>query len=407
MGKSYLWIGMCCSQEEKDHIISCGGKLLSAIVSQDNLVWGLNKEIDMDSINSVRVPSYPLYKEKKIKKFEWSRTGKSKDVNVSYLNYKYIGLYFKTRALEKTATKWAKQHKTDEVTVFVYSMHSPFMSAAKVVKKVIPTAKIVLIVPDLPQFMDLGMNKIKKVLKAIDWKKIQGLMKSVDKYILYSKHMAEFLKLKDGSWTVMEGSINENDVLDETVEKNKDIISVMYSGVCDLRYGIPELLDAFELIKEENYELWITGAGNATPLIKERAEKDNRIKFFGFLPSRKDLLLKQKQATMMINTRKPDEKASAYCFPSKLFEYMISGNPVLSFDIKGIPEEYFNYLVKIEEVSPKSIAEAIKKVADMPEEQRIALGESSKKFVIENKNKNVQAKKILEFVNEEKGVNCI
>lgn len=399
MGKSYLWIGMCCSQEEKDHIISCGGKLLSAIVSQDNLVWGLNKEIDMDSINSVRVPSYPLYKEKKIKKFEWSRTGKSKDVNVSYLNYKYIGLYFKTRALEKTATKWAKQHKTDEVTVFVYSMHSPFMSAAKVVKKVIPTAKIVLIVPDLPQFMDLGMNKIKKVLKAIDWKKIQGLMKSVDKYILYSKHMAEFLKLKDGSWTVMEGSINENDVLDETVEKNKDIISVMYSGVCDLRYGIPELLDAFELIKEENYELWITGAGNATPLIKERAEKDNRIKFFGFLPSRKDLLLKQKQATMMINTRKPDEKASAYCFPSKLFEYMISGNPVLSFDIKGIPEEYFNYLVKIEEVSPKSIAEAIKKVADMPEEQRIALGESSKKFVIENKNKNVQAKKILEFIN--------
>ena len=30
----------------------------------------------------------------------------------------------------------------------------------------------------------------------------------------------------------------------------------MYSGVCDLRYGIPELLDAFDLIKEENYDVF-------------------------------------------------------------------------------------------------------------------------------------------------------
>ena len=398
MGKSYLWIGMCSSEEEKKHIVSCGGKLLSAIVSQDNLVCGLSKEIEMDSINSVRVPNYPRYKEKKVKSFQWSRTGTSKDVSVSYLNYKYIGLYFKTKALEKEAKEWAKNHKDDEVTVFVYSMHSPFMAAAKVVKKIIPTAKVVLIVPDLPQYMDLGMNKVKKFLKAIDWKKIQGLMKFVDKYVLYSRHMAEFLKLEDGRWTVMEGSINENDVLDEKVEKNDNIVSVMYSGVCALRYGIPELLDAFSLIEEENYELWITGAGNAEALIKERAEKDKRIKFYGFLPSRKDLLLKQKEATMMINTRKPNEKASAYCFPSKLFEYMISGNPVLSFDIPGIPEEYFNYLVKMDEVSPKCIAECIKKVAKMPIDEITELGEKSKKFVVENKNKNAQAKKILEFV---------
>ena len=103
---------------------------------------------------------------------------------------------------------------------------------------------------------------------------------------------------------------------------------------------------------------------------------------------------------MLINTRKPNEEASAYCFPSKLFEYMISGSPVLSFDIKGIPEEYFNYLVKMEEVSPKCIAESIKKVAKLPSDERNTLGENSKKFVIKNKNKNAQAKKILEFVNE-------
>lgn len=396
----YLWIGMCTDAVLKEQIVSNNGKLLSSSVSQDNLLEGLDKFVCCDSINSIRLDAYPTYKELKIKEYRWSRNGKSNDVSVGYLNLKYLAIYFKTKSLEKEAKKWAREHKNENVTVFVYSMHSPFMAAAKVIKRIIPTAKIVLIVPDLPQFMDFGMSKIKKILKAVDWEKIQNLMKSVDKYILYSKYMAEFLKLKDGSWTVMEGSINENDVIEETVEKNEDIVSVMYSGVCDLRYGIPELLDAFDLIKEKKYELWITGAGNAALLIKERVEKDSRIKFYGFLPSRKELLLKQKQATMMINTRKPDEAASAYCFPSKLFEYMISGNPVLSFDIKGIPEEYFNYLVKMEDVSPKCIAESIKKVAEMSTDKRNALGENSKKFVIENKNKNEQAKKILEFANE-------
>ena len=277
-------------------------------------------------------------------------------------------------------------------------MHSPFMEAAKEIKKTIPNAKIALIVPDLPQFMDLRMGKLKKVLKKIDWIKIKKLMRCVDKYVLYSKHMAEFLKLKDGSWTVMEGSIKREDVVEVETQKDNDIISVMYSGVCDLRYGIPELLDGFSLIEDPNFELWITGAGNAAPLIKERAEKDKRIKFYGFLPSREDLLKKQKQATMMINTRKPTEAASAYCFPSKLFEYMLTGNPVLSFDIKGIPEEYFNYLIKMKEVSPECIKESILKEAEMSEEKRLELGKKTKKFVLENKNNIAQANKILEFV---------
>ena len=171
----------------------------------------------------------------------------------------------------------------------------------------------------------------------------------------------------------------------------------MYSGVVDMRYGIPELLDAMKLL-DENYELWITGGGNAASLIKERAKEDNRIKFFGFLPSRKDLLLKQKSASMLISTRRPDEAASDYCFPSKLFEYMISGNPVLSCTIGGIPDEYFDYLVEMKDVSPEGIAQAIKKVSAMPVEERTLLGKKSKDFILKEKNNISQSEKILNFV---------
>lgn len=395
----YLWLGINLNESIKEKMLACGAKILSGKVSEDNLLTGLdNAGIDMDSINSYRFPVFPKYSQKVVERVQWSRNGKSTDVSVSYLNYKYINQLSRTKSLKKEARAWALKNKAEDVTVFVYSMHSPFMAAAKEVKKVIPNAQIVLIVLDLPQYMDLGMNKVKTFLKKIDWIKIKGLMKSVDKYVLYSKHMATFLNLPKDCWTVMEGSINENDVVEENVEKDKDIVSVMYSGVCNMRYGIPELLDAFALIEDKNFELWITGSGNAVPLIEERAKKDSRIKYYGFLPTRADLLKKQKQATMMINMRKPDEAASAYCFPSKLFEYMLSGNPVLTFNIPGIPEEYFDYLIEMKDTTPLAIAEAIKSVAAMPLNEIKERGEKSRTFVLEQKNKNAQSKKILDFL---------
>ena len=393
----YLWIGVCLSEEQREFIINGGGKILSANVSQDALLAGLEKnDLCFDSINAQRLPYYPIFSHKTIPEFKWSRNGMSTDVSVGYKNVKYLAHIYKTKALLRAAKDWATFNKDEDVCVFVYSMHSPFMACAAEIKRIIPNAKINLIVPDLPQFMDLHMSRVKKILKAIDWRKIRKHMKSVDKYILYSKHMADFLKLRDGTWTVMEGSFDPSLIVEDVPEKPKDKLPIMYSGVLDTRYGIPELLEAFSSL-DDRFELWFTGTGNAVSLINECAEKDPRIHNFGFLPSRRDLLLKQKQAAMLISTRRPDEPASDYCFPSKLFEYMISGNPVLSCPIGGIPDEYFNYLVEMKSTTPDDIKNAILSVAEMPEENRSALGNSAREFILNEKNNVAQARKMLEF----------
>ena len=395
----YLWIGVGNSAEGRAHILENGGKLLSAEVSNDSLISGLKSNgIVCDTINSSKVDPYPVYSEKIIPAFEWIEDDGSKGKSVSFLNYKYINLISKKKALVKEAKSWANENKNEDVTVFVYQMHTPFMAAAVAVKKIIPSANFVLIVPDLPQFMDMHMSRVKKILKDIDWKSICKYMKCVDKYILYSKHMAEFLKLKDGSWMVMEGSYDPTLVIDDSeIKRDDEKISVMYSGVLDLRYGIKELLDTMPLLGD-NYELWLTGNGNAVPLIKERAEKDPRIKYYGFLPSRLDLLRKQHEATMLISTRNPSEEASAYCFPSKIFEYMVSGNPVISTKIKGIPDEYFDYLTPINSVNNKEIAKAILTISNMSFDEIRTLGLKGKKFVISEKNNVVQSKKIIDFI---------
>lgn len=391
-----LWLGVGFSPKQKEVILNNNGKILSAQVSETNIIDGIDAlNISMDTLNG---PNMSTRIFDSVFEEEWSRNGTSRDIGVGYRNIKYLNIYLKEKALCAAARKWALENKQyDEIVVFIYSMHTPLIAAALEVKKILPHAKICQIVLDLPQYMDLKMGRMKKLLKAVDWKRIQKYMKKIDKYVLYAEPMADFLGLQDGQWMVMEGSFNSTQLADADCKPDPDKISVMYSGVLDLRYGIPELLDAMKLL-DDTYELWLTGAGNAEDLIRQRAATDERIKFYGYLPSRQDLLNKQAQATMLISPRRDTEEASKYCFPSKLFEYMVSGRPVISCFLAGIPAEYHNHLIELPSASAQEIAAIIKKTAKLSAQERSTIGSAAKKFVLENKNKFAQAKKIAEFM---------
>ena len=329
----------------------------------------------------------------------FSHGGESKDVLVGFLNLRYINKIVGKKSLVKSTKAWAKQYKEDEVHIFVYEMRSACLAAARKVKEIIPKAKIHLIVPDLPQYMDLHMNHIKRILKEIDWKKIRRYFSYVDDFILYAQPMADFLKIENRPYIVMEGSINLNEIneiKDESADNDKYV--VMYSGSIQAGFKIENLLKAFEYLGD-NYELWITGGGNAKDTVQSYANKDSRIKYFGYLPTRQDLKRLQSKATMFVNMRDPAEMASSYCFPSKIFEYMLTGKPVLSCKLKGIPGNYFNYLVEIKSIEPIDIANAIEKTASLSSEERNEIGYKSRDFIIKEKNNVVQAKHIVDFIN--------
>lgn len=395
-----LWIGCLESDEEFKTKVKKGYDLASAQVSQKNLIYGIEdvSGIVCDSINGSVLPPYPVYEDRIVEPVEWEHKQGAKDISVGYKNDKYINRVNCKKAMVRAADEWCKtRYEGDDVIVFVYSMRSAPMATACHIKKKIPQAKIYLIITDLPQFMDLGQSRIKAVLKKIDWRSIKKMQQKFDGFILYAEKMAEYLAIPTENWMLMEGSYNTSEQITVIKDKKK---AVMYSGKLDEQYGIKMLVNAFMSIQNSDIELWITGGGNAERYIKECAEKDARIKFYGFLPTRQDVLEKQAEASLLVNMRLPSESASSYCFPSKLFEYMATGTPVLSFNIAGIPREYLQYLYVVKQETVNALAKSIEETLGLDEVVLQKQGNEAREFVISEKNTKIQCSKMWKFVTD-------
>lgn len=393
-----LWIGCLESDEEFKIKAKKGYDLASAQVSQKNLLYGIEEVsgIVCDSINGSVLPPYPVYQDRIIKQVTWEHKSGAMDISVGYKNDKYINRVNCKKAMLKAADEWCKtRYKGSDVIVFVYSMRSAPMATACRIKEKIPQAKIYLIITDLPQFMDLGQSRVKAALKKFDWQSIKKMQKKFDGFILYAEKMAEYIEIPSNKWILMEGSYDTAEQIAAVKEKKK---AVMYSGKLDEQYGIKMLVDAFMSIQDSDIELWITGGGNTEGYIKACAKKDKRIKFYGFLPSRQDVLQKQAEASLLVNMRLPSEPASGYCFPSKLFEYMATGTPVLSFDIAGIPREYLQHLYIVKQETVDALAKAIEKTLSLDEASLQEQGNGAREFVINEKNTKTQCSKMWKFV---------
>lgn len=395
-----LWIGCLESDEEFKIKAKKGYNLASAQVSQKNLLYGIEEVsgIVCDYINGSVLPPYPVYQDRIIAPVIWEHKSGAMDISVGYKNDKYVNRVNCKKSMLSVADEWCKtRYKGSDVIVFVYSMRSAPMATACRIKERIPQAKIYLIITDLPQFMDLGQSRVKAVLKKFDWQSIKKMQKKFDGFILYAEKMAEYLEIPSNKWILMEGSYDTAEQI-ATVKKKKK--AIMYSGKLDEQYGIKMLVDAFVSIPNSDIELWITGGGNTEGYIKECAKRDNRIKFYGFLPSRQDVLKKQAEASLLVNMRLPSEVASGYCFPSKLFEYMVTGTPVLSFDIAGIPREYLQHLYVVKKETVDTLAKTIEEILSLDEISLMKQGNGAREFVIKEKNTKIQCSKMWKFVRD-------
>ncbi len=398
-----LYFGTVCDREGYDRLLQdCHNKpSVAPLVFESALLDGMKRnDADVEIHSFPMIPTFPHSK--------LIRLGGHKEMlpcgyECRWLNTVNLPILKQiTRRLDarKMLKRWGKANQ-GEGTILSYSI-PPFL-----VKDIIRFGKkyglkTIAIVPDLLRDMYVNENsrKISTKLKKLYLKPALKMQGEFDGYVYLTEAMRHVVA-PDKPYMVMEGIADVSHVKAPAPAEKAVPRAVMYAGMLHEKYGIMNLVDAFEKLKASDVELWLFGDGTAVPNIQKRAQKDPRIRYFGTL-THDEILAYERRATLLVNPRDPRESFTAYSFPSKTIEYMLSGTPLLTTRLPGIPQAYFEYVFSTDDHEIVKLTEAMEQALSHDAAELHEMGIRAQSFIIEEKNACRQAAGIIAFQNEVK-----
>jgi len=362
------------------------GKLDSLYRDGEALIDGFRSldDVNFKVITSPDIASYP-----KNKPFFKSYYDLEDDaLMVSSLNITGLKQFWTAVTMTRAARKIIRRND-GKTTIIIPYMVFRHVFAASLIKLVCgKKVDVGIVIPDVY----FSKNRFFKIVNGIT----EGMTRKFADFVLYTEAMADYLQIKDKKHIVIEG-FHKVDI--KPIETPKDKFIITYAGSLNIQYGVGRLLDAFGLLDSKDIELHLYGRGNADDLIKERAESDTRIKFYGIVPKEEATAALYK-SSLLINPRNAtDGEYVQYSFPSKDIDYLASGVPCVLCKLPGMPTEYYGYFIDANDGTPESLSEAIKKAYSMTEEQKSSLAQKAQQFIIERMDTKKQAERILAMIN--------
>lgn len=253
-----------------------------------------------------------------------------------------------------------------------------------------------VIVTDLPFYSVLNFDE-ESILKKTYLKISSFILNHFDFYIGLTQQMNEIINPSNKPFMVMEGLVDGKIVgSNSTIIKKKNKI-VLYAGGIYEEFGVKKLLDAFILLKGVDLELHIYGFGDLEKEMPKYSATDSRIIYHG-LVNNSLVVQRLVEATVLINPRPTTEEFTKFSFPSKNMEYMVSGTPLLTTKLPGMPSEYDEYVYLIKDESVEGIHNALANLLTKPDEDLKKFGNRAQDFVLKNKSNEIQAKRIIDFL---------
>lgn len=221
-------------------------------------------------------------------------------------------------------------------------------------------------------------------------------IRKYDGYILVAEQLIELIKPKKNNYIVVEDLAEIPASFDRKMPHNESF-TILYGGALCERFGINKLVDAIKMISDDRLKMIFYGSGESVDYINKIAQSDKRIVYGGVI-SYDELQEEQKKADLLINPRPSDEIFSGYSFPSKTTSYMISGTPVLTTKIPGIPQDYYPYLLFFTSETTDGMAEMIQNVSIIDPDLLYERGKKAFDFLENNKGSKKQTIKVINFL---------
>lgn len=248
-------------------------------------------------------------------------------------------------------------------------------------------------VTDIPKEYTKG-NSLSSSFKSLStWVQV-----NTSGMIFVTEHMNNIANPKGRPYVVIEGFVDEQmSKYDNDLRNKYDKKVVMYTGGVEKIYGLDMLAKGFIKANVENSELHIYGSGSYAKELNEYADLDSRIKFFG-TKDNSVIVQEQIKASLLVNPRYTIGKYTKYSFPGKNLEYMVSGTPVLTTLLPGMPKDYISYVYILQEETIEGMASKLRELLLKPQNELLWFGLRAKQWMLTNKSSKAQVKKIINFV---------
>lgn len=404
MKKNYLFLGFAIPREEMEKVFK---RDQFPPVQTHKFNWNLIKGIEACNefsytyISARPVTDYPLFPEKRIKKNYWDVNLNGKEIEITeipFINTSILKVI--TRFISSIYYSFKRYNKLqDKGGVIVYSVHVPFMLTGYLISKIYKIDYIA-IWTDPPSVSNEKESFMKSKLRKVELNISKYLMNKATKVIALTKYLAEdFAPGKP--YLVIEGIVDEEDIGSNTNsinDKNLDLIKVVYTGSLEKRYGIKNIVEGFILNKNDDIVLEIYGRGDYENELKKVCDTNQKIRYKGFV-SNTEILKVQREADFLINARSAEDEYVKYSFSSKTLEYMLSGTPLITTMLPGIPDEYREYIIELENNEPNTICNILNYISILDKTEKHELGIKALEFA-RTKNYINQGRSIVEFVKQ-------
>lgn len=318
---------------------------------------------------------------------------------VPAINLPYIKNVCHANGTAALFRRWLKTCKADELKcAFLYGLYPGV--AKKMLKECRKSGcSIFAVITDVPATM-FTYTKSKSILKRLFSgsyrNRAVGLQDKFDGYVFLTKQMSEAVA-PSKPFVVIE-AIADSTLFDSLPDvKKAEPRTVMYAGALYRKYGVDMIVSAFEKT-ENDCELQLFGSGDMESELAEKSKENPRIRYCGRV-SRDEILKREREATLLLNFRNGEDEYTKYSFPSKMTEYMLSGTPLFTSRLDGIPEEYYAYVYSTSAKDAEQLAREMDEILS-DGEALSEMGRRAREFVMNKKNEKCQAGKIVDFLRE-------
>ena len=395
-----IYIGTASSPEDLDYYASISKKKL--VYTQQNWDYSLCKELQNRLNDNLFVYSYPpvdcFPKTRRIFINSRTITNISNGKILGTVLVPYVKQIVVAARLNKEINYLVKQYPDEDIIIITHTIYYQSLKAAFKAKQRHRRLKVVSLVPDLPGFLYRTV-KNHAIIDLYNKLTIKAAM-NVDAYVCFSEFQMENLN-NEKPYIVLNGFVDPGIV--SSFSKDSDIISqiesdknikLLYAGRLSKEMGIDCLIEAFLSVENNDATLYLCGNGDLVDKIKDM--DDDKIKYLGALP-RETVISIEKKCDLLLNPRLINEEFSRKSFPSKTFEYLVSGVPVLSSHLRCFSSEYDDYMVYFEDNTKEEYSEKIRYcLRNIISLKGKAL--AAKRFVLEHRSVKSYCDTLIQFI---------